>query len=72
VALRRNPRSSPKARSIISNPSRFTGGTAGIGIGIDVTGAGGGIIVIGVVTGAAITGEVVGARTRYNGAILTA
>jgi hypothetical protein len=61
--MRQSPRSLQKARSIISNPSRFAGGTTtGIGIGIGVTGAGGaGTIVIGVVAGTAITGEVVGA-----------
>jgi hypothetical protein len=65
--MRQTPRSLQKARSIVSNPSRFAGGTigitTGIGIGIGVTGAGGtGTIVIGVVTGTAIAGEVVGAR----------
>ena len=58
VAMRQSPRSSPRARSIISNPSRFAGGTIGITTGIGGTGAGGaGTIVIGVVTGTAITGE---------------
>jgi hypothetical protein len=61
--MRQTPRSLQKARSIVSNPKRFAGGTIGITTGIGVTGAGGtGTIVIGVVTGTAIAGEVVGAR----------
>lgn len=58
MAMGRSRRSLQKARSIISNPSRFAGGTTGIGIGIGVTGAGGaGTIVIGVIAGIAVTGK---------------
>jgi len=70
--MARSPRSLQEARSIVSSPNRFAGGTTGIGIGIGVTGAGGaGTIVIGV-AGTAVTGEMVGAASRYLAAMLTA
>jgi hypothetical protein len=72
--MARSPRSLQKARSIISSPNRFAGGTTGIGItGIGVTGAGGaGTIGTGVVTGTAVTGEMLGATPRNVADMLTA